>query len=197
MFRSRGFRVLRPSVALGCLLALFAASPAGAYSVLSHEEVVDMAWKDHLVPMLQSRFPGISPDQLRIAHSYAYGGSVIQDIGYYPFGSHYFSDLLHYVRPEDFVTALIRDSTTPDEYAFALGALAHYCGDTIGHPAVNQVTADENPKLGDRYGRIVTYADNPPPTSAPSSDSMSSRWRRATTRSRTTAISLASRSRSL
>ena len=156
-----------------------------------------MAWKDHLVPMLQSRFPGISPDQLRIAHSYAYGGSVIQDIGYYPFGSHYFSDLLHYVRPEDFVTALIRDSTTPDEYAFALGALAHYCGDTIGHPAVNQVTADENPKLGDRYGRIVTYADNPPPTSAPSSDSMSSRWRRATTRSRTTAISLASRSRSL
>ena len=135
--------------------------PARAYSVLSHEEVVDMAWKDTIIPMLQARFPGITPDQLREAHAYAYGGSVIQDIGYYPFGSHYFSDLLHYVRPNEFVDALIRDSTTPDEYAFALGALAHFCGDIIGHPAVNQVTSDENPKLRREYGPIVTYAENP------------------------------------
>lgn len=139
----------------------FALSPAAAYSVLSHEEVVDMAWRDTIVPMLQARFPGISPDQIREAHAYAYGGSVIQDIGYYPFGSHYFSDLLHYVRPDAFVQALIRDSTTPDDYAFALGALAHFTGDIIGHPAVNQVTSDENPKLRRLYGPVVTYAESP------------------------------------
>jgi Zinc dependent phospholipase C len=145
-----------------CLLMLgLVNSPAGAYSVLSHEEVVDMAWRDTIIPMLRARFPGITPDDIRTAHAYAYGGSVIQDIGYYPFGSHFFSDLLHYVRPEDFVTALIRDSTTPDEYAFALGALAHYCGDTVGHPAVNVVTAQENPKLEQKFGPVVTYAENP------------------------------------
>ena len=145
------------------LLALFVSLPetARAYSVLSHEEVVDMAWKQEIVPMLKSRFPGISDDDIRIAHAYAYGGSVIQDIGYYPFGSHYFSDLLHYVRPGDFVNALIRDSSTPNEYAFALGALAHFCGDTIGHPYVNQVTAYENPRLFRRYGKSVTYAEDP------------------------------------
>lgn len=120
-----------------------------------------MAWKTNIVPMLKQRFPGITDDEIREAHAYAYGGSVIQDIGYYPFGSHYFSDLLHYVRPQEFVEALIRDSTTPDEYAFALGALAHYCGDMIGHPAINLVTAQENPPLSHRFGRIVTYADDP------------------------------------
>ena len=141
--------------------ALLIPAPARAYSVLSHEEVVDMAWKDTIVPMLRQRFPGITDDDIRQAHAYAYGGSVIQDIGYYPFGSRYFSDLLHYVRPQEFVEALIRDSTTPDEYAFALGALAHYCGDTIGHPAINLVTAEENPPLSHRFGRIVTYGEDP------------------------------------
>ncbi len=143
------------------LLALLWSRPADAYSVLSHEEVVDMAWKTNIVPMLKARFPGITDDQIRQAHAYAYGGSVIQDIGYYPFGSHYFSDLLHYVRPEVYVQNLIRDSETPNDYAFALGALAHYCGDTIGHPAINKATADENPPLQTRFGRLVTYAEDP------------------------------------
>ena len=134
---------------------------AKAYSVLTHEEVVDMAWKDQMVPLLRQRFPAITPDELRQAHAYAYGGSVIQDIGYYPFGSKYFSDLLHYVRPNEFVGALIRDSKTPDEYAFALGALAHFCGDTIGHPIINQVTAAENPPLKRKFGHTVTYAEDP------------------------------------
>ena len=149
------------SILLLTTAALFFCHDAGAYSVLSHEEVVDMAWKDTIVPMLRARFPGIADAQILEAHAYAYGGSVIQDIGYYPFGSHYFSDLLHYVRPEVFTQTLIRDSTTPDEYAFALGALAHYCGDVIGHPAVNVVDAEENPKLRAQYGSIVTYAENP------------------------------------
>ncbi len=135
--------------------------PARAYSVLSHEEVVDMAWNTTIVPKLKQRFPGITDDDIRQAHAYAYGGSVIQDLGYYPFGSHYFSDLLHYVRPQEFVDALIRDSTTPDEYAFALGALAHYCGDIIGHPAINLLTSEQNPPLRNRFGRIVTYFEDP------------------------------------
>ncbi len=136
------------------------ARPANAYSVLSHEEVVDMLWLPQIVPLLKARFPGLTDEQIRQAHAYAYGGSVIQDIGYYPFGSHYFSDLLHYVRTGDFVEQLIRDSATPDEYAFALGALAHYCGDTIGHPFINQITADEYPALRKQYGKSVTYDQN-------------------------------------
>jgi hypothetical protein len=156
--RPLAFRILSGLVVAA---ALFSTPSAGAYSVLSHEEVVDMAWKVQIVPMLKARFPGISDDDIRQAHAYAYGGSVIQDIGYYPFGSHYFSDLLHYVRPGDFVNALIRDSTTPDEYAFALGALAHYCGDTVGHPYINQITASENPPLRQRFGSVVTYGEDP------------------------------------
>ena len=125
--------------------------------MLSHEEVVDMAWLTTIVPMLKVRFPVISDADLVTAHGYAYGGSVIQDIGYYPFGSPYYSDLLHYVRTGDFVSALIRESHDANEYAFALGALAHYCGDVYGHPAVNVATADEFPKLKRRFGRSVTY----------------------------------------
>ena len=146
---------------LPLMLLSGACRTADAYSVLSHEEVVDMAWKDQIVPLLKARYPAITADDLRQAHAYAYGGSVIQDIGYYPFGSHYFSDLLHYVRPNEFVMALIRDSKTPDEYAFALGALAHFCGDTVGHPIINQITAEEYPPLRRRFGQSVTYAENP------------------------------------
>src|SRR6202020_2900364 len=102
-----------------------------------------------------------SREELKEAHSYAYGGSVIQDLGYYPFGSKYFSDLVHYVRTGDFVEALLRDSTNLNEYAFALGALAHYPADNEGHPTNNRVVAIEFPKLRAKYGDQVTYADNP------------------------------------
>ncbi|WP_213806293.1 zinc dependent phospholipase C family protein [Granulicella sp. dw_53] len=148
---------VRSATGILLLLLLLFPSPAGAYSVLSHEEVVDMAWLPHIVPLLRARFPTLTDDEVRTAHAYAYGGSVIQDIGYYPFGSHEFSDILHYVRTGDFVSNLIRESNDANEYAFALGALAHYCGDVVGHPAVNQVTADEYPKLRRRFGRSVTY----------------------------------------
>src|SRR5690349_1278229 len=132
--------------------------PAGAYSVLTHEEVVDLAWEDQLQPMLLQRFPQATPEDLRHAHAYAYGGSLIQDMGYYPFGKKYFSDLLHYVRTGDFVSALLTDSTDINQYAFALGALAHYSSDNMGHPIINQVVALEFPKLRARHGDAVTYA---------------------------------------
>ena len=152
----------RASVALTLVLLLLApAQPAGAYSVLSHEQVVDLAWKTHIIPLLQARYPGLTTDQLKDAHAYAYGGAIIQDIGYYPFGSKLLSDMLHYVRSGDFVANLIRESSTPEEYAFALGALAHYTSDTYGHPAVNVATGKEYPKLRQRYGPVVTYHDSP------------------------------------
>lgn len=145
------------------MLVLFTltASRAGAYSVLSHEETVDMAWSEHIVPLLRKRYPNATPDALRIAHSYAYGGCIIQDLGYYPFGSKEFSDLLHYVRTGEFVDNLMRDADTLNEYAFALGALAHYRGDTIGHPLVGIATAHEYPKLEVRFGHFVSYYDSP------------------------------------
>jgi zinc dependent phospholipase C len=118
-------------------------------------------WKDQLQPMLLKRFPGASEEDLRKAHAYAYGGSLLQDMGYYPFGSKFFSDLVHYVRSGDFVEALLRDASDLGEYAFALGALSHYAADNSGHPTINRVVAMEFPKLRKKYGDIVTYADDP------------------------------------
>ena len=135
--------------------------PGPAYSVLTHEQIVDLAWEDQLRPMLLQRFPQATPDELKHAHAFAYGGSMVQDMGYYPFGKKYFSDLLHYVRTGDFVTALLQESTDINEYAFALGALAHYSSDNMGHPTINQVVAIEFSKLKARYGSEVTYAEDP------------------------------------
>lgn len=137
------------------------AQTCAAYSVLTHEEVVDLSWKDGIEPLLTKRFPTAGTDDLRKAHAFAYGGSVIQDMGYYPFGNKYFSDLTHYVRSGDFVANLINESSDLDEYAFALGALAHYSSDNMGHPAVNRAVAIEFPRLQEKFGNEVTYADNP------------------------------------
>ncbi|MGA7626417.1 MAG: zinc dependent phospholipase C family protein [Candidatus Acidiferrales bacterium] len=130
--------------------------------MLSHEAIIDAAWDVAIKPLLLKRFPGSTPEQLKEAHSYAYGGSVIQDLGYYPFGRHFFSDLVHYVRSGDFVQALLRDSTDLDEYAFALGALAHYASDNEGHRlAVNKSVPMLYPKLRRKYGDVVTYDESP------------------------------------
>ncbi len=139
----------RPSVvALALAAFLLLGSSAGyAYSVLAHEAIIDSAW-DKIRSLLLERYPNATPDELREAHGYAYGGSLIQDLGYYPHGSHYFSDLTHYVRSGEFVRALIRDSQNMNEYAFALGALAHYAADDDGHRAVNRAVPMLYPKLG-------------------------------------------------
>ncbi len=131
-----------------------------AYSVLTHEQIIDLAWEDHIQPLLLKRYPQSTPEDLRRAHAFAYGGSLVQDMGYYPFGNKFFSDLVHYVRTGDFVEALLRDASDVNEYAFALGALAHYSSDNIGHPTINQVTAIEFPKLRAKFGNEVTYADD-------------------------------------
>jgi len=131
-----------------------------AYSVLTHEEIVDLLWADEIRPLLLKRYRGLSEDQIKEAHAYAYGGAVIQDLGYYPFGSTEFSDLVHYVRSGDFVRELLLESADVDEYAFALGALAHYASDITGHPAVNQSVAIEYPKLKAKFGKSVVYAED-------------------------------------
>src|SRR5215470_38355 len=157
--RSSDHRLLRPALRVVAIV-LVTALPLSAYSVLTHEQVVDLAWPGEIKPMLLARFPATTPDQLRHAHAFAYGGSVVQDMGYYPFGNKYFSDLLHYVRTGDFVANLIQNSSDVNEYAFALGALAHYASDNIGHPTINRVVAIDSPKLRAKYGDEVTYADN-------------------------------------
>jgi len=152
-------RGLRIAVCLVFFLAATRVCPA--YSVLTHEEIVDLLWQDQIQPLLKKRFPSATEEDLRKAHAFAYGGCVIQDMGYYPFGSKYFSDLVHYVRSGDFVEKLIQDSLDLNEYAFALGALSHYAADNSGHPTINRVVAIEFPKLERKYGSQVSYAEDP------------------------------------
>jgi hypothetical protein len=149
---------LRASALL--LVVLLCSGGSFAYSVLTHEEIVDLLWADEIRPLLLKRFPGLTDDQIKQAHAYAYGGAVIQDLGYYPFGSREFSDLVHYVRSGDFVRELILQSQDVNEYAFALGALSHYASDIAGHPAVNQAVAIEYPKLRAKFGKSVRYAQD-------------------------------------
>lgn len=144
------------------LLLVAAVTRLSAYSVLTHEAIIDTAWETSLKPLLQKRYPDVTPQQLVEAHAYAYGGAILQDMGYYPFGSRSFSDLTHYVRSGDFVTALLHDAQNVNEYAFALGALAHYCSDIEGHPiATNRVVPILNPKLRRKFGPTMTYEDDP------------------------------------
>jgi len=142
------------------LLSICASPHAGAYSLLTHEQLIDLTWNDSIVPLLKSQYPNLTPAELDRARSFAYGGCVIQDMGYYPFGDSFFSDLTHYVRTGDFVLALFRNAHNANELAFAAGALSHYVGDSIGHSeATNRAVALQFPKLAARYGASVNYAE--------------------------------------
>jgi len=151
--------VIRTIVA--SLLVVFGLSQIGhGYSILTHEEIVDLLWADQIKPLLKQKFPAATEEELRKAHAYAYGGCLVQDMGYYPFGNKMFSDLVHYVRSGDFVEALLAESTDINEYDFSLGAMAHYTADIVGHPVVNAAVGREFPELRKKYGPIVTYAQN-------------------------------------
>lgn len=149
----------RPLLGVAVLLAL--SCVCAAYSVLTHEEVVDLLWNDTIQPLLLKRFPDATPDDLKKAHAFAYGGCLVQDMGYYPFGNKFFSDLTHYVRSGDFIVNLVHEASDVNEYAFALGALAHYSSDNMGHPTVNESVGLLFPDLRKKYGNEVTYEDNP------------------------------------
>jgi len=155
-------RSLRSCALRIALLVAVTLAPAHAYSVLTHEELIDLAWNSSIRPLLLARFPGTTENQLREAHAYAYGGCAIQDMGYYPFGKRLFSNLTHYVRTGDFIAWMFRNAHTRNEYAFAVGALSHYLGDSIGHSeAINPATAIEFPKLRRKYGNSITYDQSP------------------------------------
>jgi hypothetical protein len=139
-----------------------AAPPAYGYSILTHQAVIDASWEKDLKPLLLQRFPGATEEELWEAHAYAYGGSIVQDMGYYPFGNTFFTDLTHYVRSGDFVHNLIKASKTIADYAFALGALAHYNADIYGHPiGTNKAVPLVYPKVRAAHGDVVTYAEDP------------------------------------
>src|SRR5579871_868710 len=143
-----------------CLVLLLPQASMG-YSVLTHEQIIDLLWAEYIKALLLKHFPNATDEQLREAHAYAYGGSVIQDMGYYPFGSKEFSNLVHYVRSGDFAVALLNDANDINEYAFSVGALSHYVADNLGHPTVNHAVAVAYPKLRARYGDKVTYGEDP------------------------------------
>lgn len=158
--KSCGRRILHVTVAM--LLVLISSPSVDAYAVLAHEAIVDSAWDTNIRPLLLKRFPNATREELKEAHGYAYGGAIIQDMGYYPHGSKFFSDLTHYVRSGDFVLALLRDSKDLDSYAFALGALSHYAADNEGHMiGVNRAVPVLYPRLEKKYGDSVTYEQDP------------------------------------
>src|SRR3989442_10386775 len=156
---TRSLHLNRIVVALGLLAILV--QGCAAYSVLTHEQVVDLVWKDDIEPILKKQFPASTEEDLRKAHAFAYGGSLLQDMGYYPFGNKYFSDLTHYLRTGDFIVNLIEEASDLNELAFALGALSHYSADNQGHPTINKVVAIEFPKLRRKFGGEVTFEDDP------------------------------------
>ncbi len=156
-------KLLRRVTTIGVVAALIVcAPPCRAYSVLTHEAIIDVLWDTNIRSLLLKRFPDATPDELLKAHAYVYGGAIIQDIGYYPHGNKFFSDLAHYFRSGDFIVSLLRNSQTLNEYAFAIGALAHYAADNDGHRlATNVAVPMLYPELKKKYGPMVTYEDNP------------------------------------
>src|SRR6201992_2980154 len=163
--RAKVGRLVLRQLCVAVLAAMLLAAwpqPTEAYSILAHEAIIDAAWTTGLRELLQQRFPDAPKEQLKDAHAYAYGGAIIQDLGYYPHGSHFFSDLTHYCRSGDFILALLRDSKDLNGYAFALGALSHYAADNDGHGlGTNPSVPILYPKLRKKYGDVVTYEQDP------------------------------------
>lgn len=154
--------LIRAWLLIVCLLTVAIAWPAHirAYAVLSHEAIIDAAWETHIKPLLLKKFPQATEEDLSRAQAYAYGGAIIQDMGYYPYGSPFFSDLTHYIRSGDFVQALLRDAKDLHQYAFAVGALAHYAADNDGHRlGTNRAVPILYPGLRKKYGDSVSFED--------------------------------------
>jgi len=155
---------LKPPFSLKTLLAAFIFCipfNAKAFGVLTHEAVIDASWNNSILPLLKQKYPLATKEELKEAHAYAYGGSVAPDMGYYPFGSKLFTNLVHYVKSGDLINALLKDASNINEYSFALGFLSHYEADNYGHPlATNQSVPIVYPKLGKKFGSPMTYAED-------------------------------------
>ena len=142
-----------------CCMVVF--TPVRAFSILAHEAIIDASWANHIKPVLLKKYPSATADELKQAYAYTYGGSLVADMGYMPFGSPYFTNLLHYVRSGEFVTTLIDEAQNLNEYAFALGAMSHYMADKYGHSlATNLSVAVDYPELKKKFGDVITYEDD-------------------------------------
>ncbi len=158
---SRRIRATSAFLVLLLLFQFLLPRPGFGYAVLAHQALIDTVWESHLKPLLKERYPQATEEELSAAQAYAYGGSIIQDLGYYPHGNAFLSDLTHYVRSGDFVLALLRNARNLDDYAFALGALSHYATDNQGHRlATNRAVPLLYPKLEKKFGDTVTYEDD-------------------------------------
>jgi len=143
------------------LLFVYAIQPCKAYSVLTHEAIIDANWENILLPLLKEKFPGSSAEAFKEAHAYAYGGAVVPDMGYYPFGSKLFTNLIHYVRSGEFIEILFNDAQNMNEFAFAAGILCHYYADVYGHKlGINVSVPLIYPQMKKKYGDTVTFAEN-------------------------------------
>jgi Zinc dependent phospholipase C len=155
--------IWRRVAGVACVVILMLAVPerGQAYSVMSHQAIIDAAWESDIKPAIRQRFPNATEDEINRGQAYAYGGSIIQDLGYYPYGNRFFSDLTHYVRSADFIFALLRDAQDIYEYSFALGAMAHYAADNNGHRfGTNRAVPVLYPKLRHKYGDSVSYEED-------------------------------------
>jgi hypothetical protein len=143
------------------LSLLFLPFCGSAFGVLTHEAIIDASWDNSILPLLKEKYPGSTAGEQKEAHAYAYGGAVAPDMGFYPFGSKLFTNLVHYVRSGDMVSALLKDAKNINEYAFALGFLSHYEADNYGHPmATNLSVPIVYPRLSKKYGNVITYAED-------------------------------------
>ena len=161
--KKRVFLIVQRAMALAVAAALLLLLPerTQAYSVMTHQAIIDVVWESSMKPALRKRFPTATEDDINRGQAYAYGGAIIQDLGYYPGGNPFFSDLTHYVRSADFVLALLRDSQDVYEYSFALGAMAHYAADNNGHrTGTNRAVPVLYPKLKHKFGDSVSYEDD-------------------------------------
>jgi hypothetical protein len=135
---------------------------SGAYSVLTHEAIIDVTWDKAIKPLLLKKFPFSTDAQLKDAQAYAYGGAIAPDMGYYPFGSKFFTDLIHYARTGDFIDALLDEAQDDNEYAFAIGVLSHYFADKYGHSiGINYCVSMLYPEDKEKFGSLVTYENDP------------------------------------
>jgi hypothetical protein len=141
-------------------ISVFRPLPVMGYGLFTHEMIVNATWDKSILPLLKQKYPSASDTDLKEAREYAYGGTIIPDIGYYMPGNLFFTDLIHYVRNGDFIQSLLEESQNVDEYAFALGVLCHYTADTYGHSTgTNHAVPFLFPKEEKKYGDIITYEE--------------------------------------
>src|SRR5260370_36576152 len=67
-----------------CCIFLLSNASLG-YSVLTHEFIIDFLWKDQIRSVLLTKFPDTTPDELKEAHAYAYGGSGVHGLVFFSF----------------------------------------------------------------------------------------------------------------